>query len=171
MELDKKDWQILEALQLDARQSLAALGKRVGLSQPAMSERVRKLEEAGVIEGYGARINLRAVGVGLQAIIRIQTDHTGIQPYLKLFASMPEVLEADRVTGADCFVVRCAIAQPEDLERVVDALAAHGAVTTSLVLSSPIRKGLVRPGGVPVAAPAPHLVAVAPAAAKRQKKA
>lgn len=170
MVLDKKDWQILEALQADARQSLAALGKRIGLSQPAMSERVRKLEEAGVIEGYGARINLRAVGVGLQAIIRIQTDHTGIQPYLALFASMPEVLEADRVTGADCFVVRCAIAQPEELERVVDTLAAHGAVTTSLVLSSPIRKGLVRPGGVPQAPPAPHLVAVAPASAKRQRK-
>lgn len=60
MELDKKDWQILEALQQDARQSLAALGRRIGLSQPAMSERVCKLEAAGVIEGYGARINLRA---------------------------------------------------------------------------------------------------------------
>ena len=140
MDLDKKDRQILEALQRDARQSLAGLGKRIGLSQPAMSERVRKLEEAGVIEGYGARINLRAAGIGLQAIIRIQTHHGGIKPYLALFEAMPEVLEADRVTGEDCFIVRCAIAQPEDLERVVDALAVHGAVTTSLVLSSPMRK-------------------------------
>lgn len=140
MELDKKDWQILEALQLDARQSLAALGKRIGLSQPAMSERVRKLEEAGVIEGYSARVNLRAVGVGLQALIRIHTDHNGIAPYLALFEQMPEVLEADRVTGEDCFIVRCAIPEPSDLERVVDALAAHGGVTTSLVLSSPVRK-------------------------------
>ena len=140
MQLDKKDLRILEALQTDARQSLAAIGKRIGLSQPAMSERVRKLEEAGVIEGYSARVNLRAIGVGLQAIIRIQTTHLGIAPYIKLFKSMPEVLEADRVTGEDCFIVRCAIAQPEDLQRVVDALAVHGAVTTSLVLSSPVRK-------------------------------
>lgn len=140
MQLDKKDLRILEALQTDARQSLAAIGKRIGLSQPAMSERVRKLEEAGVIEGYSARVNLRAIGVGLQAIIRIQTTHLGIAPYVKLFKSMPEVLEADRVTGEDCFIVRCAIAQPEDLQRVVDALAVHGAVTTSLVLSSPVRK-------------------------------
>lgn len=140
MELDKKDWQILAALQQDARQSLAALGKRIGLSQPAMSERVRKLEDAGVIQGYGARVDLRALGVGLQALIRIQTDHRGIAPYLALFERMPEVLEADRVTGEDCFIVRCAIAAPADLERVVDALAAHGAVTTSLVLSSPVRK-------------------------------
>ncbi|MCW5655931.1 Lrp/AsnC family transcriptional regulator [Hydrogenophaga sp.] len=140
MQLDKKDWLILQALQADARQSLAALGKRIGLSQPAMSERVRKLEEAGVIEGYGARVNLKKIGVGLTAIIRIETTHAGIAPYLKLFDAMPEVLEVDRVTGQDCFFVRCAIAEPADLERVVDALAAHGAVTTSLVLSSPVRK-------------------------------
>lgn len=145
MELDKKDRLILQALQADARQSLAALGKRIGLSQPAMSERVRKLEAAGVIEGYGARVNLRAIGVGLQAIIRIQTTHVGIAPYVQLFQQMPEVLEADRVTGEDCFIVRCAIAQPADLERVVDALAVHGAVTTSLVLSSPVRKAVTVP--------------------------
>ena len=140
MKLDKKDHLILEALQRDARQSLAAIGKRIGLSQPAMSERVRKLEEAGVIEGYGARVNLRALGVGLQAIIRIETTHAGIARYLKLFEAMPEVLGADRVTGEDCFIVRCAFAEPADLERVVDRLAAHGSVTTALVLSQPLSR-------------------------------
>ncbi|WP_026434367.1 Lrp/AsnC family transcriptional regulator [Paracidovorax oryzae] len=140
MRIDKKDWLILQALQTDARQSLAALGKRIGLSQPAMSERVRKLEDAGIIEGYGARVHLGRIGVGLTVIIRIETTHRGIGPYLELFESMPEVLEADRVTGQDCFIVRCAIAEPADLQRVVDALAAHGSVTTSLVLSSPVRK-------------------------------
>lgn len=140
MNLDKKDWLILQALQADARQSLAALGKRIGLSQPAMSERVRKLEDAGVIEGYGARVNLRKIGLGLTAIIRVQTDHSGIAPYVRLFEQMPEVLSADRVTGEDCFIVRCAIPAPGDLERVVDALAVHGSVTTSLVLSSPVHK-------------------------------
>ncbi|WP_197326583.1 Lrp/AsnC family transcriptional regulator [Ralstonia solanacearum] len=151
MELDKKDWLILEALQADARQSLAALGKRIGLSQPAMSERVRKLEDAGVIEGYGARVNLRSVGIGLQAIIHIDTTHAHIRKYVKLFEAMPEVLEASRVTGAHCFIVRCAIAGPDDLEHVVDSLAAHGAVTTSLVLSTPVCKAVTvqaakRPG-------------------------
>ena len=140
MELDKKDWLILEALQTDARQSLAALGKRIGLSQPAMSELVRKLEEAGVIEGYGARINLRSLGLALQAIVRVRTTHEHIKSYVRLFENMPEVLEADRLTGEDCFIVRCAFAEPQDLERVVDALAAHGSVTTSLVLSSTVRK-------------------------------
>lgn len=144
--LDRKDRLILEALQVDARQSLAALGKRIGLSQPAMSERVRKLEDAGVIEGYGARVNMQAVGIGLQAIIRVCCTHAQIQRYLALFEKMPEVLAADRVTGEDCFIVRCAIVDPRDLERIVDALAAHGSVITSLVLSSPVRKPVTPPG-------------------------
>ncbi len=100
----------------------------------------RKLEDAGVIEGYGARINLKKIGVGLQAIIRIDTTHASIAKYLVLFQEMPEVLEADRVTGEYCFIVRCAIPAPTDLDRVVDALAVFGAVTTSPVPSSPVRK-------------------------------
>ena len=79
MELDKKDRQILMALQADARQSLSALGKQIGLSQPAMSERVKKLEDAGVIVGYQARIDLAAAGLGLQAVVRVRTTHEHIQ--------------------------------------------------------------------------------------------
>lgn len=140
MRLDKKNRLILEALQHDARQSLAALGKRIGLSQPAISERVRKLEESGVITGYSARINLAAVGKKLQAVVRVRTTHEHIQRYVALFKSMPEVLDAVRVTGEDCFVVRCAFEVPEDLERVVDSLARHGSVTTALVLSHPVSR-------------------------------
>ena len=138
--LDRKDRLILEALQHDARQSLAAIGKRIGLSQPAMSERVRKLEEAGVIEGYAAKVNLRAVGRRLQAVVRVRTTHEHIAKYVGLFKKMPEVLDAVRVTGDDCFVVRCAFEAPEDLERVVDALAVHGSVSTALVLSQAVSK-------------------------------
>jgi len=140
MDLDKKDRLIIEALQQDARQSLSALGKRIGLSQPAVSERVKKLEDQGVICGYSARIDLRAIGLRLQAIVRVRTTHQHIQKYVSLFESMPEVLDVVRVTGDDCFVVRCAFAEPEDLERVVDALAAHGSITTALVLSHPVSK-------------------------------
>lgn len=136
--LDKKDRLILQALQQDARQSLAALGRRIGLSQPAISERVKKLEEAGVIEGYAARVNLQAIGLGLQAVVRVRTTHEHIQRYVALFKTIPEILDVVRVTGEDCFIVRCAFADPKALERVVDALAAHGSVTTSLVLSHPV---------------------------------
>jgi Lrp/AsnC family transcriptional regulator, leucine-responsive regulatory protein len=143
-ELDAKDWSILEALQLEARQSLSALGKRIGLSQPAISERIRKLEDAGIIEGYGARLNLQKLGVGLQAIVRLRTTHQHIASSVKQFESMPEVLEVHRVTGEDCFVIRCAFAEPSDLERIVDHLARYGSVTTMLVLSKPVAKHVAR---------------------------
>jgi Lrp/AsnC family transcriptional regulator, leucine-responsive regulatory protein len=138
--IDKKDRQIISALQIDARQSLAALGRRIGLSQPAISERVKRLEESGVIEGYAARINLRAIGYSMQAVIRIKTTHEHISKYVQLFLACPEVLDAVRVTGEDCFIVRCAIADPSDLERIVDSLAKYGSVSTSLVLSHPVSK-------------------------------
>jgi Lrp/AsnC family leucine-responsive transcriptional regulator len=141
MLLDKKDRQILQALQQDARQSLAALGRRIGLSQPAISERVKKLEDAGVIDGYAAKINLAAIGLKLQAVVRVRTTHEHIKRYVALFQTLPEVLDVVRVTGEDCFIVRCAFAAPEDLERVVDTLAAHGSVSTSLVLSHPLSRG------------------------------
>jgi Lrp/AsnC family leucine-responsive transcriptional regulator len=140
MDLDKKDRLIIKALQQDARQSLSALGKQIGLSQPAVSERVKKLEDAGVICGYSARIDLRAIGLRFQAIVRVRTTHEHIRRYVALFESMPEVLDVVRVTGDDCFVVRCAFAESEDLERVVDALATHGSITTALVLSHPVSK-------------------------------
>jgi Lrp/AsnC family leucine-responsive transcriptional regulator len=140
MDLDKKDRLIINALQQDARQSLSALGKQIGLSQPAVSERVKKLEDAGVICGYSARIDLRAIGFRLQAVVRVRTTHEHIQRYVSLFESIPEVLDVVRVTGDDCFVVRCAFAEPEDLERVVDALATHGSITTALILSHPVSK-------------------------------
>lgn len=140
VELDAKDRQILEALQADARQSLSALGKRIGLSQPAMSERVRKLEEAGVITGYGARVDPVALGLRIQAVVRLKTTHEHLRACVALFEKMPEVVEVLRITGEDCFFVRCLIAAPEDLERVVDGLAVYGSVTTSLVLSHPVRK-------------------------------
>jgi Lrp/AsnC family leucine-responsive transcriptional regulator len=120
-----------------ATSAASKLGTSAGLM---MSERVRKLEEAGVIEGYGARTSLRSLGLALQAIVRVRTTHEHISSYVRLFEEMPEVLEVDRLTGEDCFIVRCAFAEPRDLERVVDALAAHGSVTTSLVLSSAVRK-------------------------------
>ncbi len=140
MEIDAKDRRILNALQLDARQSLSALGKKIGLSQPAISERVKKLEEAGVIAGYSAHVNLKAIGIGLEAIVRVRTTHQHINTYVSIFQKMPEVLNVVRVTGEDCFIVQCAFKQAEDLERIVDSLAAYGSVQTSLVLSRPISK-------------------------------
>jgi Lrp/AsnC family leucine-responsive transcriptional regulator len=146
--IDGKDIEILEALQANARMPLSELGRAIGLSQPAISERVKRLEEAGIIEGYGARINPRALGLGLMAIVRLRTTHEHIKTCLKKFGEIPHIVEVHRVTGEDCFVLKVLVPAPEDLETVVDRIAGYGAVTTSLVLRSEppraIARGLIR---------------------------
>jgi Lrp/AsnC family leucine-responsive transcriptional regulator len=136
VELDAKDVAILEALQEDGRIALSELGRRVGLSQPAMSERVKRLEERGIITGYGARIDVAALGLRMTAIIRLKTAHEHIAACLKQFAALPHVVEVHRVTGDDCFVLKALVPAPEDLAVIVDAIGRFGAVTTSVVLRS-----------------------------------
>jgi Lrp/AsnC family leucine-responsive transcriptional regulator len=133
---DGKDLEILEALQRNARVSLSELGRQIGLSQPAISERVKRLEEAGIIEGYSARVNPRALGLTLTAIIRLRTTHEHIKSCMRKFAEIPHIIEVHRVTGEDCFVLKVLVPAPENLETIVDRIAGFGAVTTSLVLRS-----------------------------------
>lgn len=135
-ELGRLDWRILETLQEEARISNTELGKRIGLSQPAVTTRIRRLEEQGVIEGYSARVNARLLGRNIRALIRLRTSHAQIAACLQAFDELPEVIEAMRVTGEDCFVVRVVVAQMERLEAIIDHLAAFGPVTTSIVLAS-----------------------------------
>lgn len=134
--LDKLDCRILELLQQNARTSNTEIGKRVGLSQPAVTARIQKLEDDGVIEGYGARINPRRVGMEISALIRLKTTHDKIESCLRLFAATPAIIEADRITGEDCFIVRATVAAMHQLEAVIDSLAAYGAVSTSIVLAT-----------------------------------
>lgn len=143
-ELDRLDSAIIVALQADGRMTLSELGRRIGLSQPAMSERVRRLEEAGIITGYGARIDPRALGLNTSAIIRLRTTHEHIRACLGHFAVMPEVIDVHRVTGEDCFILRVLVAAPEGLERIIDALARYGSVTTNVVLRTELPK-LIQP--------------------------
>ncbi len=145
--LDAKDLAIVEALQADGRASLSDLGRRIGLSQPAMSERVRRLEERGVITGYGARIDPQALGLVMSAFIRLKTTHEHIRACLEQFARLPQIVEVHRVTGDDCFVLKALVAAPGDLAVIVDSIGRFGPVTTSVVLKSepprPLDKALI----------------------------
>lgn len=141
-ELDRLDLSILEALQENARMPLSEVGRRIGLSQPATSERVKRLEERGIIAGYGARIDPAALGLGMMAIIRLKTTHEHIKPALRAFAEMPHVIEVHRMTGEDCFLLKVLVPTPGQLETIIDAIARFGAVTTSLVLRSEPAKPL-----------------------------
>jgi Lrp/AsnC family leucine-responsive transcriptional regulator len=134
--LDRLDWRILEALQCNARISSTELGKRIGLSQPAVTTRIKRLEEHGIIEGYTARINPGLVGRGIAAIVRIRTNYAEIKHCLNTFESMPEIVEVHRITGEDCFMVRILVEEMTQLEVAIDALARCGPVTTSIILMS-----------------------------------
>jgi Lrp/AsnC family transcriptional regulator, leucine-responsive regulatory protein len=150
--LDTKDIAILEALQQDGRIALSELGRKIGLSQPAMSERVKRLEERGIIIGYSARISPSALGLRMMAIIRLRTTHDRIRACLKQFEALPHVVEVHRITGDDCFVLKAIVPAPEDLAVIVDKIGQFGAVTTSVVLRSepdkPLGKALLAAGTI-----------------------
>jgi Lrp/AsnC family leucine-responsive transcriptional regulator len=131
---DDLDVRIVEALQADARMTLSDLGRQLSLSQPAVSQRVRKLEDAGVIRGYRAEVDPSALGLGIQATVRLRTTHARIEAALARFAQLPEVQRVYRLTGEDCFLVHVVAADAHRLEAVVDGIARFGPVTTSLVL-------------------------------------
>jgi Lrp/AsnC family transcriptional regulator, leucine-responsive regulatory protein len=145
--LDSTDVAIIEALQHNGRLGISELGRKIGLSQPATSERLKRLEERAVISGYTARINPPALGLNMMAVIRLRTTHEFIRPCLKQFADMPQVIEVLRLTGEDCFLLKVIVPTPSELETIVDSIAKYGAVTTSLVLRSepvkPIGRALV----------------------------
>ena len=136
--LDETGWKILQELQRDARLSFPELGRRVGLSSPAVAERVRKLEDAGVITGYGARIDPVKVGLSLMAFVRITTTPQAESGLRALMMELPELLECHRVTGNESFLLKLVVTSITHLEHVLNQLVSAGPVTTSIVLSTPL---------------------------------
>ncbi|MFE5371642.1 Lrp/AsnC family transcriptional regulator [Streptomyces mirabilis] len=132
--LDRIDRDILALLQSEGRLTGAEVGRRVGLSQPAASARIQRLEKNGVITGYRADVDPAALGLNIHAIIRLRTTHAQLSRALDLASKIPEVVSTLRVTGEDCLIFDVHCPQAGRLEEVVDALARYGPATTSLVL-------------------------------------
>jgi len=134
MALDPYDTRLLAELQGDARLSLAELGRRVHLSQPAVTERVRKLEAAGVITGYRATVNLAALGYGIRAMVRIgRTEHLRM---VKLVSETPEVVNAWNITGEDSWLLEIAVTDVAHLDAVVSQLCLLAETSTSIILKT-----------------------------------
>jgi len=133
--LDATDWAILTELQRDARLPLTELGRRVNLSASAATERLRRLETAGVISGYRAEIDLGKVGYPVLAVVRLKYPGSRHEPLHKLLAERSEILECLRTTGDDCYTLKIAAASMAHLERTVDELCQFGSTTTNLVYS------------------------------------
>jgi Lrp/AsnC family transcriptional regulator, leucine-responsive regulatory protein len=141
--IDDTNRLLLAELQENARLSLAELGRRVGLSAPAVAERVQRLEQQGVIVGYRAEINPRALGLSLSAVIRVRPAPGQLANVAELAQDTAEVVDCRRVTGDDCYVMTAHIRDVEHLEEVIDKFVALGQTTTSIVQSAPVpRRGL-----------------------------
>ncbi len=139
--LDETGWHLLQELQENARLSYTELGQRVGLSLPSVAERVRKMEEAGIITGYHAEVNLSRLGLPVLAIIRLGSFvGQSCNRVASQVSEIPEVLECYKVTGTDCVVVKVVAASIDHLERVIEQLSLSGPAATSLVSSRPMKR-------------------------------
>ena len=141
-DIDATDARILDALVKDARTSIADLARTVGLSPPSVSERIRRLEEAGVIEGYTLAINPKALGLPIAAWLRIRPIPGQLQKVAELLRALPQVVECDRITGEDCFIARAYVRSVEELELLIDQVIPYAMTNTSIIQSSPVKRRL-----------------------------
>ncbi|MER5703544.1 Lrp/AsnC family transcriptional regulator [Micromonospora sp. NPDC002296] len=149
--MDHMDWALLRELQADARLSFSELSRRVHLSPPAVAERVRRLEESGVITGYRAHVDLARAGRSVVALIRMSCYGSRCILHDPEVPHWPEILEIHRITGDACSMLKVATGSIGEFERVIDRLAPYGQPSSTMVLSTPLDWHPVTPldGGSP----------------------
>lgn len=136
--LDRTDWRLLAELQRDGRASYAELARAVAMSASAVAERIRRLEECGVIAGYRAAVNPERVGLTVMAFVRLRYPTGNYRPFHAMLDATPEIVEAHHVTGEDCFVLKVLARSMRHPEEVTGRISGLGPVTTSVVYSSPL---------------------------------
>ena len=136
--LDALDRRLLAELQTDTRMRVAELARRVGLSPPAVADRLRRLEDTGVVT-FRTEVNPRALGYTLSAIVRVSPVSGHVHAIPDIARQTPEITECYRITGEDCYFMRLYLHSIDDLEPILDRFVAHGRTTTSIVHSAPVR--------------------------------
>lgn len=137
--LDEISWKILELLQQNARLPYSELGRQVGLSAPAVAERVRRMEEAGIIRGYRADVDPSQLGYTLEVFIRAEVTNSHHEAAIRYISQLPNVLEFWNLTGRDGYLIRAVFRSVQELEQVLNQkLGIYGTTTTALVLSKPV---------------------------------
>ena len=136
--LDPINRRLLQELQADARVTMAELGRRINLSAPAVAERVLRLERGGVITGYRAEVDPKAIGYPIGAVVRVRPTTRHLQKIPELAKEIPEVVDCHRITGEDCFFIRLHLRSMDDLEGILDRFLVLGQTTTSIIHSSPV---------------------------------
>jgi Lrp/AsnC family leucine-responsive transcriptional regulator len=142
LHLDAVAWKILEALQHNARKSFAEIGRQVGLSTPAVAERVHRLEEAGVISGYHAALDIAKLGVPIRVLVRLTIPGGELQVSRTVAAikGLTEISRCHRITGDESFVIEANVVSIRHMEVLIDKLSTLGATSTSTILSSPVQR-------------------------------
>ncbi len=140
--IDPVDRKLLAALIENSRTSNAELARLVGLSAPSVGERIRRLEEAGVIEGYTTKINPEALGLPIAAWLRIRPIPGELHRVADILRGLPEIVECDRITGEDCFIARAHVQSVADLETLIDKVISYAMTNTSIIQSSPVKRRL-----------------------------
>jgi Lrp/AsnC family transcriptional regulator, leucine-responsive regulatory protein len=135
---DPKNLELLRLLQKNPRAPISQLARRVGMSNPAMKERVLRLEENGILAGFRLDLNPKELGYHVMAFVRIRPLPGHLNKIAELVQSVPEVTECHRITGEDCFILKLYVKEISNLDRVLDRFLVHGQTTTSIVQSSPV---------------------------------
>ncbi|MGX5840509.1 Lrp/AsnC family transcriptional regulator [Mesorhizobium sp. ArgA1] len=138
--LDELDRKLLDILVKDSRTSLKELASQVGLSSPSVSERLRRLEERGVIRAFTVEIDPEALGYPLQAIVRVRPLPGKLHIVQQLIEEIPEFGECDKVTGDDCFVARLYVRSMGELDKLLDRIADKAETSTAIIKAQPIRR-------------------------------
>jgi Lrp/AsnC family leucine-responsive transcriptional regulator len=145
MQIDPLNWKILNCLQLNARQSNAEIGRKVGISSPAVSERIRKMEDAGVINGYVTTLSPFECGYQLQAIVTLRAFMGKLKPFLAKVKTYDEVLNCYRITGNENIVMEVVLKNHKHLEEFIDQLISYGETKTQIVLSQVVENKEIKP--------------------------
>lgn len=140
--IDDVDRKLLLALSADARTSLADLARLVRLSAPSVADRLRRLEERGVVNGYGVDVDPAALGLPLAAWLRIRPVPGNLHKVAALLDEMKEIVECDRITGEDCFIAKAHLASVGALEQLIDRINPYAMTNTSIIQSSPVPRRL-----------------------------
>jgi Lrp/AsnC family leucine-responsive transcriptional regulator len=138
--IDDVDQRILDVLLTDSRISLKQLAEQVGLSAPSVSERLRRLEERGVIRQYTVELDPKALGYPLQAIVRVRPMPGKLHIVQRLIEEIPQISECDKVTGEDCFIARLFVQSIDQLDQILDRVADHAETNTAIVKAQPVRR-------------------------------
>lgn len=142
LKLDSVDVQLLQALRTDARTSIADLARSLSMSAPSISERVRRLEESGIIQEFTIEVDPKLLGYSLAFYIRIRPLPGQLLKVVSLITEIQEIVECDRITGDDCFVARVYLRSADELEGIIDRLIPYAQTNTSMIQSSPVKRRL-----------------------------